>query len=133
MRQIIKRLSLVVLAGCMVGGGSVLAQSRPLIIEETSRIYPPDAIYERFGRRLAIDGDEAMIADHRSYSDQSGEGELTRIHLFRRTGNNWTHVRQIAEDINPNGSPGPYTHSLAMRDGVATRAGTVQIVRAPQW
>jgi len=122
MRQIIKRLSLVVIAGCMVGGGSVLAQSRPLIIEETSRIYPPDAIYERFGRRLAIDGDEAMIADHRSYSDQSGEGELTRIHLFRRTGNNWTHVRQIAEDINPNGSPGPYTHSLAMRDGVAALA-----------
>jgi len=68
MRQIIKRLSLAVITGCMAGGLSGLAQARPLIIEETSRIDPPDAFNERFGRRVAIDGEhERAVPQRRAF------------------------------------------------------------------
>jgi len=123
MNQVMKRLSGVVVAGCMFGGVADLVHARPLIIEETSRIEAPEPL-DRFGRRVTIDDDEAMIAGQRSFSDLSGEGNLTRIYLYRRNGDHWTYVRQIAEDSEYNDAPGPSTYSLAMREGVAALALT---------
>ena len=55
-----------------------VTQARPIIVEESSSITPPDSSWEFFGRfGVAIDGDWALISGERFVPDENSELKCT--------------------------------------------------------
>lgn len=71
------------------------AQARPIVIEESATIAPPDPSWEYFGRYVAVDGDWALVQGDRFIPDENAE--TGRRHdgaalLFRKVGSTWSYV-----------------------------------------
>jgi hypothetical protein len=112
-----KTLVALLVACCIVGA----AQSRPLQVEEKSRIANPNPAFETFAGAVAMDGDEAFITG-RHFIDGDPEDPFddtvqTVVYLFRKVTGVWTPVRVMAQS---GGLPWPY--GVAMKGGVAAFA-----------
>ena len=112
-----KTLVAFLLVCCMVGA----AQSRPLQLEEKSRIANPNPAFETFAGAVAMDGGEAFITG-RHFIDGDPEDPFddsvqTVVYLFRQVNGVWTPVRVMAQS---GGLPWPY--GVAMKGGVAAFA-----------
>jgi hypothetical protein len=115
--------SLKVLATCAVLAASGLAEAGPVEIRETSRIRNPDASYTSFGRRVAVDGDYAIVLGHKSVPDTGDNDDtLNTAFLFRYVNGAWTYVRPLMSDQDHNEGDGPNSMGIDMRDGFAALA-----------
>ncbi|HEV7608022.1 MAG TPA: hypothetical protein VGO61_11825 [Steroidobacteraceae bacterium] len=98
---------------------TVLAQARPVVLEEVATLTPPDASWQYFGRAgVAIDGDFALISGERYYYDptQAENQHVGAALLYQRSGTSWNYVRVLGPEIAFNDFIIP---GLAMKDGVA--------------
>ncbi len=107
------------IADCLLHVGA--AQSRPLQLEEKSRIANPDPAFETFAGAVALEGDEAFITG-RHYIDGDPEDPFddtvqTVVYLFRQVSGVWTPVRVMAQS-----SSLPWPYGVAMKGGVAAFA-----------
>jgi hypothetical protein len=112
-----KMLVALLLVCCTVGA----AQSRPLQLEEKSRIANPDPAFETFAGAVALDGAEAFITG-RHYilgdpEDPFDDQVQTVVYLFRQVNGVWTPVRVIAQSRSL-----PWPYDVAMKGGVAAFA-----------
>ena len=95
------------------------AQARPIVIEESATIDPPDPSWEYFGRYVAVDDDWALVQGDRFIPDENAE--TGRRHdgaalLFRKVGSTWLYVGVLGtiDAVDEWTKVG-----LAMKDGVA--------------
>jgi len=99
---------------CALAG---LAQARPVVLEESATLTPPDASWTYFGSfGVAIDGDWALISGERYVDADGGPRHEGAAFLYRRSGNSWSYqglLGPIAE------IPTNIDAGLAMKDGVA--------------
>lgn len=107
----------------LAAGFCVLAQARPIVIQETSVIQSPDPTFF-FGGKVGIDGDEAVVYGSKTIPDPNGTSDdsLTRAFLFHRNGTTWTFVRSLADVLDGNEGDGPNSKALDMRNGVIAAA-----------
>lgn len=97
-----------------------LAQARPIVVEETASLSPPDGSWKYFGRfGVAIDGDIALISGERIVDDpydESGRRREGAAFLYQRSGASWNYTGQLGPvaTISEVRVPG-----LAMKGGVA--------------
>jgi hypothetical protein len=113
--------------GLLFACGSIaIAQSRPLVVQESARLSNPDpANYPYFAADVAVDGDDAIATLERYIEPPEGgdpndtEHDIA-VHLFHRTAGAWAPVRQLVQHHH-----GPFASvksGLAMRNGIAALA-----------
>lgn len=109
------RLALVLSTLC-----ATLVHARPVVVEETAVLTPPDSSWTYFGRvGVAIDGDYALVSGERYVPDPGYDGGLRpegAAFVYQRSGASWTYTGllgpvQAFNDEIPRG--------LAMKGGVA--------------
>jgi hypothetical protein len=97
---------------------SATALPRPVILQSTETIPPPDPTYTYFGYGLAIDGDWAIITGEKWQDPNDAYSAITQTaYLFRRVNSRWVLQRKLVEQTSfadYSGSSG-----LAMREGIA--------------
>jgi len=106
-------------------GTLTAAQTRPLQIEEKSRIERPDSSLGYFAQLLGLDGDDALITAGQYFEneplDQYDDEYRYELWLFRRVNNVWTPVRVVL--TTSIGWPAIRAGAgLAMKNGVAAFA-----------
>ena len=108
-----------ILAACAaIAGLGGAAYAQPVIIEASSHIPPPPGA-EFVGRDTGLDGNEAVVQTFQSIPDDEGEYDtVARAYLYRRDGNTWTLVRQLAEGFDPNEDDASTQYPVAMKDGI---------------
>jgi hypothetical protein len=97
-----------------------IAPARPVVIEESAVLAPPDPSWQYFGTfGVAIDGDYALVSGMRLVPDENSEGGMRpdgAAFLYQRSGQSWTYVGML-------GSVGVLSEwirpGLAMKDGIA--------------
>src|SRR5262245_34811531 len=113
---------LVLLIAC----GAAAAQARPVVIEESARITNPDPTnFPYFASDVAVDGDDAIATMERYIPPPEGEDPSDQehdvaVHLFHRSGNTWTPVKQLVLDHDF--ALSSFKAGLAMRNGIAALA-----------
>jgi hypothetical protein len=98
------------------------ADSRPIVIEEATRIANPDpATYTDLGR-VAIDGDSIIIAAERTIpaDDPLETRRNTGLFLYRNSGNGWSLTGRISEFS----LPYYFNYGLDMEGGIAVLGAT---------
>ena len=99
---------------CALAG---LAQARPVVLEESATLTPPDDSWTYFGSfGVAIDGDWALISGERYVDADGGVRHEGAAFLYQRTGNAWTYVGMLGPVAE---IPTSIDSGLAMKDGVA--------------
>lgn len=104
-----------------------LSLCAPLVFEETARIAAPDASFDLFPHRLAVEGD-TIIATGVEYV-----GDIEHHHAFlfkRQSTGTWAYVRTLASTSCNSGEVGEDTclASVAIRNGLAViAAGKVHV------
>jgi hypothetical protein len=97
---------------------SATALSRPVILQSTETIPPPDPTYTYFGYGLAIDGDWAIITGEKWQDPNDAYSAITQTaFLFRRVNSRWVFQRKLVEQEGYADYTGP--SGLAMREGIA--------------
>lgn len=98
---------------------ATLAHARPVVIEESATLRPPDATWIFGESGVAIDGDFALVSGERHVSDPA-TGAFVRTdgvaYLYRRSGVNWIYQQRLGP-IGP--IPAEKRPGLAMKDGIA--------------
>ena len=112
-----------ILTGVATLGFAAFVHANPLVIEESSRIAPPRGV-ERLWGQVAIDGDEAVALDFKSFPDASGDyfDTITSAHLYRRSGTKWVWVRKLAEGTDNSADDATNLEPIAMKNGVLALA-----------
>lgn len=106
--------SVPLLIALLVSG---LATARPVIIEESQRLEPPDAGYRYFADSVAIDGDwalaTALVSDDGTFNYPYRQLAL----LYHRTAGSWRFDRVLVDDVTEEASwNDPH---VAMENGLA--------------
>ena len=95
------------------------AWARPVILQSTESIPPPDPTYTYFGYGLAIDGDWAIITGEKweNPEDYESSAITATAYLYRRVNSRWVLQRKLVEQQGYVGYMG--VSGLAMKEGIA--------------
>lgn len=107
-----------VLAVIAAAGVAGLAQAHPLVIENSSTITSPPGISPLWNI-TGLDGNDAVAMGFESIPDPDGADDTrASAYLFRRNGNSWSYLRQLAESYAGNEDDVDPKYPVAAGSGV---------------